>query len=110
MYQSFQYASSIIPEVADTPKPLDDATRWGFMHEAGPFEIWDQLGVGETVDLMKAEGFAPADWVEAMLKSGKETFYQYDNGTKIGIYDVTQKDYTRIERTPARSKVWPSRM
>jgi 3-hydroxyacyl-CoA dehydrogenase len=99
-YQSFQYASSIIPEVADTPKPLDDAQRWGFMHEAGPFETWDMLGVKDTLEVMKAEGFPPADWVEAMLKSGKETFYQYDNGTKTGVYDVTKGDYVRIERTP----------
>lgn len=99
-YQSFQYASTIIPEVADTPKPLDDATRWGFMHEAGPFETWDMLGVAETVDAMKAEGYDPADWVEGMLKSGKDAFYQYENGTKVGVYDVNKNDYVRIKRTP----------
>ena len=99
-YQAFQYASTIIPEVADTPKPLDDATRWGFMHEAGPFETWDMLGVKDTLEVMKTEGYAPADWVESMLKAGKETFYQYDNGTKVGVYDVVKGDYVRIERTP----------
>lgn len=99
-YQSFQYASTIIPEVADTPKPLDDATRWGFMHEAGPFETWDMLGVKDTLEVMKSEGYPPADWVEIMLKAGKETFYQYDNGTKVGVYDVAKEDYVRIERTP----------
>jgi len=99
-YQSFQYASSIIPEVADTPKPLDDAQRWGFMHEAGPFETWDMLGVAETIEAMKAEGYDPAGWVEDMLKVGKEAFYQYENGTKVGVYDVTKQDYVRIERTP----------
>ena len=99
-YQAFQYASTIIPEVADTPKPLDDATRWGFMHEAGPFETWDMLGVANTIEAMKAEGYDPAEWVEDMLKSGKEAFYQYDNGTKVGVYDVTKQDYVRIERTP----------
>ncbi len=57
-YQSFQYASSIIPEVADTVKPIDDAVRWGFMHEAGPFETWDMLGVKETVKQMKAAGLS----------------------------------------------------
>ena len=98
-YQAFQYASSIIPEVADTPKPLDDAMRWGYMHEAGPFETWDMLGVKNTIEVMKTEGYTPADWVESMLKSGKETFYQYDNGTKVGVYDVTKGDYVRIERT-----------
>ncbi len=98
--QGFQYASSIIPEVADTPKPLDDATRWGFMHEAGPFEIWDMLGVAETVKLMKADGFAPAEWVDAMLQSGCPTFYQYKGASKVSVYDVTQKKYVKIERTP----------
>lgn len=99
-YQAFQYASTIIPEVADTPKPLDDASRWGFVHEAGPFEIWDMLGVKETLEAMQAEGYDPADWVGTMLKSGNDAFYQYENGTRVGVYDVTKKDYVRIERTP----------
>ncbi len=99
-YQGFQYASTLLPEVADTPKPLDDAARWGFMHEAGPFEKWDMLGVAETVEAMKASGYAPAAWVETMLKSGKETFYRYENGAKVEVYDVAKGDYVRIPRTP----------
>jgi 3-hydroxyacyl-CoA dehydrogenase len=99
-YQGFQYASTLLPEVADTPKPLDDAARWGFMHEAGPFEKWDMLGVAETVLAMKAAGYEPASWVESMLKSGKETFYRYQNGAKVEVYDVVKGDYVRISRTP----------
>ncbi|NOH02445.1 MAG: 3-hydroxyacyl-CoA dehydrogenase/enoyl-CoA hydratase family protein [Chloroflexi bacterium] len=96
-YQSFQYASSIIPEVADTPKPIDDAVRWGFMHEAGPFEIWDMLGVKKTVKRMKAEGYPPANWVDEMLKAGVKTFYQYKGGNKVGVYDVTQNKYVKFK-------------
>lgn len=99
-YQGFQYSASIIPEVADTPKPIDDAVRWGFMHEAGPFEIWDMLGVAATVEKMKAAGFAPAMWVEDMLKTGCATFYQYKGESKVGVYDVSQKKYVPIARTP----------
>lgn len=97
-YQGLQYASVIIPEVADTPKPIDDAIRWGFMHEAGPFEIWDMLGVRETVEKMKAAGYAPASWVEEMLASGCETFYEYKDGIKSGVYDVNLKKYATIPR------------
>ena len=96
--QGFQYASAILPEVADTPAPVDDAVRWGFGHEAGPFETWDMLGVRETVALMKTEGYAPADWVEQMLSAGKETFYQYQAGTKTGVYDVANGSYTPLAR------------
>jgi len=97
-YQAFQYASSIIPEVADTAKPIDDAMRWGFMHEAGPFETWDMLGVKETVKQMKAAGYVPAKWVDAMLKSGVEAFYQYKGGNKVGVYDVAKKKYVKIKK------------
>jgi 3-hydroxyacyl-CoA dehydrogenase len=103
--QSFQYASSIIPEVADTVKPIDDAMRWGFMHEAGPFETWDMLGVKETVKQMKAAGYPAAKWVDAMLKAGVETFYQYKrsspadkNGDKVAVYDVAKGKYVKIKR------------
>src|SRR5258706_7134763 len=97
-YQSFQYSSSIIPEVADTPRPIDDAVRWGFSHEAGPFEIWDMLGVKETVRWMKAEGYAPAKWVDVMLKEGVDTFYQYKGANKVGVYDSARKKYVKLKQ------------
>ncbi len=97
-YQGFQYASSIIPEVADTVKPIDNAVRWGFMHEAGPFAMWDMLGVKETVKKMKAAGYTAAKWVDEMLKAGVESFYQYKNGEKVGVYDVVKGRYVRLRR------------
>ena len=97
-YQGFQYASSMIPEVADTVKPIDDAVRWGFMHEAGPFETWDMLGVGETTANMQAAGYPAAEWVNEMLQAGVASFYQYENGEKVGVYDVIRKGYAEIKR------------
>jgi 3-hydroxyacyl-CoA dehydrogenase len=97
-YQGFQYASSIIPEIADTVKPIDDAVRWGFMHEAGPFETWDMLGVKKTVENMEAAGYPAAGWVKDMLEAGAESFYLYENGERAGVYDVPQKKYVEIKR------------
>jgi 3-hydroxyacyl-CoA dehydrogenase len=97
-YQGFQYASSIIPEVADTVKPIDDAVRWGFMHEAGPFEMWDMLGVKETVKQMKSAGYPAAKWVHEMLKAGVESFYQYKNGEKVSVYDAVKGKYVKLKR------------
>ncbi|GJQ51396.1 MAG: 3-hydroxyacyl-CoA dehydrogenase [Anaerolineaceae bacterium] len=97
-YQGFQYASSIIPEVADTAKPIDDAIRWGFQHEAGPFEIWDMLGVRETVKKMKEAGYPAAKWVNAMLKNGVTSFYQYKNGEKIAAYDAVKSKYVKLKK------------
>ncbi|MBE0409942.1 MAG: 3-hydroxyacyl-CoA dehydrogenase/enoyl-CoA hydratase family protein [Anaerolineales bacterium] len=100
-YQGLAYASEVIPEVADTPLPIDDAMRWGFMHEAGPFETWDALGVSQTVEAMKAEGYSPAAWVEEMLAAGFTSFYAYENESKVGVYNPQQGEYEAIEQHPA---------
>jgi 3-hydroxyacyl-CoA dehydrogenase len=100
-YQGLSYASERIPEIADTPKPLDDAMRWGFGHEAGPFEVWDLLGVEASFAAMRAEGFPPAKWVENMVASGYSTFYQYDAGTKVGVFNPTIGKYEKIKRPAA---------
>jgi 3-hydroxyacyl-CoA dehydrogenase len=97
-YQSFAYASERIPEIADTPKPIDDAMRWGFGREAGPFETWDMLGGAETNQAMKDAGFPPAPWVDEMMVSGFDTFYQYENEVKVGVYNPSKGKYERIER------------
>jgi 3-hydroxyacyl-CoA dehydrogenase len=104
-YQGFQYASSIVPEVADTVKPIDDAVRWGFMHEAGPFETWDMLGVRETAKRMKDAGYPAAKWVNEMLKNGVESFYQYKRsgpadtyGEKVAVYDAVKGKYVKLKK------------
>lgn len=97
-YQGLVYAASLIPEVSDTPKPLDDAMRWGFGHDAGPFETWDMLGVAATVQAMQAAGFVSPAWVEQMLANGITTFYQYDGDRKAGVYDVSIGAYRALPR------------
>lgn len=97
-YQSLAYASERIPEVSDTPKPIDDAMRWGFGREAGPFETWDMLGVKETAEAMKAAGFPPAPWVDQMVAAGFSTFYQYKGDIKVGVYHPAKGAYEPIAR------------
>jgi 3-hydroxyacyl-CoA dehydrogenase len=100
-YQGLAYASERISEIADTPKPIDDAMRWGFNHEAGPFETWDSLGVADTLIRIREFGYEPAAWVEEMLANGKSSFYQYENGSKIGVYNPEVGDYQFLETSPA---------
>ena len=97
-YHDLAYASATIPEIADTPLPIDNAIRWGFGHELGPFEVWDALGVPEIVPRMKGAGFPPAPWVEKMLENGMSTFYQYQNDRKVGVYNQAKCAYDPVER------------
>ncbi len=99
-YQGFAYASARIPEIADSPKPIDDAMRWGYSHEAGPFELWDMLGVEATIEPMRRAGHVPAAWVSEMLSVGCTTFYEYQNGMAVGVYYPEKKKYVPLEISP----------
>jgi 3-hydroxyacyl-CoA dehydrogenase len=70
------YTSRRLGEIADTIVDIDNALKWGFNWELGPFENWDALGVREVVERMQAEGVQPAQWVLDMLAAGAESFYQ----------------------------------
>jgi 3-hydroxyacyl-CoA dehydrogenase len=89
--RTFSYASKRIPDIVDSLADLDNAMKWGFSWELGPFETWDLLGVEETLDRLEGEGMTAAPWVRQMLDSGKETFYTYANGTKLAYSPLTGK-------------------
>ena len=91
------YAAAVIPEITDDIINLDHVMRWGFSYEAGPFELWDALGVREMVDLIEAEGLTAAQWVKDMLAADHHTFYQYKGRKAIGYYDPASKSYKPIE-------------
>ncbi|MCF7796343.1 MAG: 3-hydroxyacyl-CoA dehydrogenase/enoyl-CoA hydratase family protein [Lentisphaeria bacterium] len=82
-----RYSANRIPEAADDIVNIDNAMRWGFGWELGPFETWDALGVAETVKRMKSEGQKVPEWVQEMLKKGVDSFYCYDGKQKT-FYDV----------------------
>ncbi len=94
------YASNRIPEISDTIIDIDNAMKWGFNWELGPFEMWDLLGVENSIDRIEKEGFKVADWVKDMVKSGKKRFYERKDG-KIYFYDaVGKKDYVELKTKP----------
>lgn len=95
LYYGFAYAAYVAPEIAYRLSDVDDAMRWGFGHEAGPFELWDMLGVVQTAEKMEAEGFDVAPWVKEMLATGHHTFYQ-KNG-QVKCYDFTTSEYEPLE-------------
>ena len=95
VYGDLGYASRRVPEISDDLVSIDRAVRWGFSHDLGPFELWDALGVKETVAAMEANGVSVAPWVREMLASGKTSFYR--DGF---VYDPLSQTYVRMPRDP----------
>ncbi|GAE33208.1 3-hydroxyacyl-CoA dehydrogenase/enoyl-CoA hydratase family protein [Halalkalibacter akibai] len=73
------YSAEKAYEIANDIQAIDEAMKWGFGWEQGPFETWDAIGVAKSVERMEAEGETVPTWVKDMLASGQETFYK-DNG------------------------------
>ncbi len=94
----FGYISNRIPEISDELYRIDDAMRAGFGWEIGPFEMWDALGVAETVRAMEAEDRKPAAWVYELLAAGHTSFYKTDQGTRL-YYDIPSQSYQNIPGT-----------
>jgi 3-hydroxyacyl-CoA dehydrogenase len=101
-YPLFEYVSNRVPEITDDFFRIDDAMRAGFGWELGPFEVWDALGVRETLDKIKAEPKRlpgqtgeVASWVHDMLAAGCESFYTVENGVRH-YYDIATKSYKPI--------------
>ncbi len=69
------YAATVAQEIADDVVNIDNAMRWGFNWEAGPFQTWDLLGVGKTVARMEAEGRAIPPLVREVASNGVGSFY-----------------------------------
>ncbi|MBT3588883.1 MAG: 3-hydroxyacyl-CoA dehydrogenase [Flavobacteriaceae bacterium] len=91
----FSYVSKRIPEISDELYKIDDAMKAGFGWEHGPFKIWDAIGIDKGIELMKAVGKEPADWIHEMLASGITSFYTIKNGATY-YYDIPQKKHIKV--------------
>ena len=72
----FAYAANCLPEIAAEPASIDRAMRTGFNWELGPFEMWDAVGVADTVARMRQAGEPAIPNAETLLRSGASSWYR----------------------------------
>ncbi len=89
------YSANRIPEISDTIVEIDNAMKWGYNFEMGPFETWDAIGVEKAVAKMKADGMKVPAKVEAMLAAGNHTFYKTEGGVRY-FYDFASAGYKPV--------------
>lgn len=89
------YAADKTYEIADDIVAVDQAMKWGFGWELGPFETWDAIGVEKSVARMREEGERIPALVEELLASGKTSFYQKQEG-RLSVFSIGGK-YKEVE-------------
>jgi 3-hydroxyacyl-CoA dehydrogenase len=95
MSRSLAYAARRIPEITSSIEAVDNAMKWGYGWELGPFETWDALGFAETCARMKQDGVALPAWVDKMIAAGATGFY-----ADARVWEPVRGDYARRELDP----------
>jgi len=101
---SLTYSARRLGEIADDIVSIDQAMRWGFNWDLGPFEAWDAIGVPESVARMKAEGQAVPAWVEQMLASGQTSFYS-GGAAAPAYFDARSKARRPVPQDPKQIRL-----
>ncbi|MBM6996954.1 enoyl-CoA hydratase/isomerase family protein [Paenibacillus sp. DXFW5] len=91
------YSAAKRGEIADSIREIDEAMKWGFNWELGPFETWDAIGLVRSVEKMEAEGLAVPAWVKNWIAEGNTSFYKKDGGS---LFQAAVGGYTPVELPP----------
>jgi 3-hydroxyacyl-CoA dehydrogenase len=91
------YSAEKVGEIANSIQEIDEAMKWGFNWEMGPFETWDAIGLVKSVGRMEKEGVAVPSWVKDWIAQGNQSFYRKDNGT---TFYVQGQQYKQVEQQP----------
>ncbi len=97
---TFVYAANRIPEICADIAQIDRGMRWGYAWDLGPFELWDALGVKETVERMQAEGRVVPEWVQMLAASDSPHFYEKAAG-RTRVWGPGQAEHKVL---PARAR------
>lgn len=88
----FNYSALLTGTICDTPKEIDDAMRWGYGWQLGPFELMDAAGVSWCVEQMQAMGLEVAPAITKLVESAKAagtepSWYQGTFGKGQKVFD-----------------------
>ena len=94
--RTLAYSASKIPEITDSVEAVDDAMKWGYNWDLGPFETWDAIGFKAAYERMKADGISLPESIDKMAASGAESFYT-DDGR---VFNLVTGEYEQRDIDP----------
>ncbi len=79
----FNYSAYLSGIICDSPQQIDDAMRYGYGWQLGPFQLMDAAGPAWVVEQLKARGDEVAPHLAALVEEKGEAakFYGSDDGT-----------------------------
>lgn len=91
------YTINRIPEIADDVVNIDNAMRWGFNWEIGPFEMFDAIGISAFIKRAEKDGVAIPDALQ-----GIESFYRFNSSGEKEYFDLASREYRAVPIKPGQ--------
>jgi 3-hydroxyacyl-CoA dehydrogenase len=88
-----------VPEISDDIASIDNAMKWGFGWEMGPFELCDAWGVDDIVEDWVNQKRPVPPLVEKLRAAGGKSFYVEERGTTT-YFDWTSAGYHPLPERP----------
>ncbi|MEZ4222932.1 MAG: 3-hydroxyacyl-CoA dehydrogenase/enoyl-CoA hydratase family protein [Polyangiaceae bacterium] len=89
------YAAKMVGEISDSITAIDDAMRWGYAWELGPFESWDAMGFTAVLERMEKDGLPIPDSIKKMKASGATAFYKDGK-----VFELARGEYVTQKKDP----------
>ena len=81
--ETLWYSANKVGETTNDISGIDNAMKWGFGWELGPFEIWDSIGVEKIGSLISESIGNLPEWVQQSTKQGRYFYLRSDGKTSI---------------------------
>lgn len=94
------YAAKMIGEITDSVAAIDDAMRWGYAWELGPFETWDAIGFTRALERMEKDGLSIPESIKKMKAAGAKSFYASGQ-----IFDLGKGAYVPLKTDPKSAPI-----
>jgi 3-hydroxyacyl-CoA dehydrogenase len=94
------YAANRVGEIADDIVNVDNAMKWGYGWQLGPFEVWDAIGVEKSARRMESEGKPVPELARNLLDSGAQSFYERNESAKRCFFDMQSNAMSLVPVAP----------
>jgi len=101
----WNFSADRIGEAANDAPSIDRATRAGFNWEMGPFEMWDAVGVSETISRMKSLSIPVSRNAEALLAAGRDSWYASDSQAGRECFQPLTGQMEPLPQVPGHARV-----
>ena len=93
------YAANCVPQITDNLVNIDNAMKWGYGWELGPFETWEALGLEKSLDRISSEGKSVPVWVMDLFNAGHRSFYRRDK-MPLEYFDLNASHFKPFIENP----------